>query len=292
MDTLVLVDTHANGNTLRDNLAPDISVYTANNVPDADAKTDFSKMELFVEFKFAQTSDPFCDPKDTQAKNFGFENDSEVSQLNRGQLCSYAAAHAGSQFRVHTFTLSICARSARFIRWDRSGATVTESFDYIKQPDILARFFWRYSHLNHSQCGYNTSVSPASPEDLQQIRHVEKRLRDENPAHREFRIIMVPDRDDPTVETPFIISFPPKYTARSPFGRATRPMLAFNTETGEIVFLKDYWRADVDGMEKEGDIYALLESRSVPNIAPFGKGNDVRDHTTLTHTLRNEKWVC
>jgi hypothetical protein len=69
-------------------------------------------------------------------------------------------------------------------------------------------------------------------------------------------------------------------------------MLAFNTETREIVFLKDYWRADVDGMEKEGEIYALLESKGVPNIAPFGKGNDVRHHTTLTHTLRNEKWAC
>jgi hypothetical protein len=33
-------------------------------------------------------------------------------------------------------------------------------------------------------------------------------------------------------------------------------MLVFNTETREIVFLKDYWRADVDGMEKEGEIYA------------------------------------
>jgi len=31
-----------------------------------------------------------------------------------------------------------------------------------------------------------------------------------------------------------------------------------------IVFLKDYWRADVDGMEKEGEIYALLESKDVP----------------------------
>jgi len=103
---------------------------------------------------------------------------------------------------------------------------------------------------------------------------------------------MVPARDDPKVETPFIISFPPKYTARSPFGRATRPMLAFNMETREIVFLKDYWRANVDGMEKEGDIYALLESKRVPNIAPFGKRNDVRDHTTLTHTLRNEEWAC
>jgi hypothetical protein len=103
---------------------------------------------------------------------------------------------------------------------------------------------------------------------------------------------MVPDRDVPKVETPFIISFPPKYTARSPFGRATRPMLAFNMETKEIVFMKDYWRADVDGMKKEGEIYALLESKAVPNIAPFGKGNDVRHHTTLTHTLRNENWAC
>lgn len=69
-------------------------------------------------------------------------------------------------------------------------------------------------------------------------------------------------------------------------------MLAFDTEIREIVFLKDYWRADVDGMKKEGEIYALLASKRVPNIAPFGKGNDVRDHTTLTHTLRNKKWAC
>ena len=84
----------------------------------------------------------------------------------------------------------------------------------------------------------------------------------------------------------------PNYTARSPFGRATRPMLAFDMETREIVFLKDYWRAAVDETEKEGDIYALLESNRVPNIAPFGKGNDVRDRTTLTHTLSSEKWAC
>jgi hypothetical protein len=186
---MVLVDTHANPDAHRDNLAPDISVYAADNVPDADVKTDFSKMELFVEFKFAKTSDPFRDPKEPQAKDFHFQNDSEVSQSNRGQLCSYAAAHAGSQFRVHTFTLSICGRSARFIHWDRSGATVTRSFDYIEQPHILAHFFWRYAHLNHSQRGYDTSVSQASPEDLQQIQHVEHRLRKDNPTHREFRII-------------------------------------------------------------------------------------------------------
>ena len=217
----MLVDTHANPDAQRDNLAPDVSVYTADNIPGADTKTDFSKMELFVELKFAESSNPFRDPKDPrqpQAGSFRFENDSDVSRLHRGQLCSYEAAHTGSQLRVHTFTLSVCGPSARFIRWDRAGAVVTRSFDYIKEPHILANFFWCYAHLNHSQRGYDTSVSPASPEDLQQIQHVENRLRGENTAHREFHIIMVPDRDHPKVETPFIMSFPPKYTARSPFG--------------------------------------------------------------------------
>jgi hypothetical protein len=44
MDKLILVDTRANSDAQRDNLAPDISVYAADNVPDADAQTDFSKM--------------------------------------------------------------------------------------------------------------------------------------------------------------------------------------------------------------------------------------------------------
>jgi hypothetical protein len=56
-------------------------------------------------------------------------------------------------------------------------------------------------------------------------------------------------------------------------------MLAFNMETKEIIFLKEYWRADVDSMEKEGEIYVLLEAKDVPNIAPFGKGNNVHHHT-------------
>jgi hypothetical protein len=104
------VDTHANPDAQWDNLASDISIYAADNIPDADTGTDFSKMELFVELKLAETSDPFRDPKDPlqpPAENFRFENVSDVSRLNRGQLSSYTAAHAGSQFRVHTFTLSM-----------------------------------------------------------------------------------------------------------------------------------------------------------------------------------------
>jgi hypothetical protein len=66
-------------------------------------------------------------------------------------------------------------------------------------------------------------------------------------------------------------------------------MLVFKTEMREIVFLKDYWRADVDSMKKEGEIYMLLKSKGVPNIVPFGKGNDVCYHKTLTHTTEKQE---
>jgi hypothetical protein len=103
---------------------------------------------------------------------------------------------------------------------------------------------------------------------------------------------MVLHRDDPELGKPFIILFPPNYTASSPFGQATQPMLVFDVEAEKLIFLKDYWRADVDGMEKEGNIYALLESKGVSHIAPFGRGSDLPDHMTLTHTLRHERWAC
>ena len=290
---LKLVDTHVNPDTQRDKLAPDLSIYPIDDQPEGDAKTDFSKMHLFVEFKTAESSDPFCDPPDgNERREFRFEKDSNDARLIRGQLVSYAAALAGSQFRVHAFCVLVCGKFARFIRWDRDGATVTERFSYIQYPHLLADFFWRYNHLDPLQQGYDTSVSSINPNEsgIQSIYF--ETLQKDNPAHRKFCILMVPDRVNAEDEKQFVVSFPPEYTARSPFGRGTRPMLAFDMEKEKIVFLKDYWRADVDGMDKEGKIYELLEENHVPNIPPFGRGNDVRDHMTLTNTLREKTWAC
>jgi hypothetical protein len=61
---LKFIDTHSNPDTECDKLAPDVGVYPIDNQPQGDTKTDFSKMELFIEFKIADTSDPFSDPED------------------------------------------------------------------------------------------------------------------------------------------------------------------------------------------------------------------------------------
>lgn len=65
-------------------------------------------------------------------------------------------------------------------------------------------------------------------------------------------------------------------------------MLAFNLKIKKLVFLKDYWRPDADDIEKEGEIYRDLEDHQVPHIVPFGMGNDVRDHKTVTQAPNNE----
>jgi hypothetical protein len=172
---LKFIDAHASPDTLRDKLAPDIGVYQHDNLPRKDTKTDFSKMELFVEVKFADTSDPFHDPEDPlhpQANNFRFEKDSDDARLVRGQLASYAAAHMGCQFRVHAFSVLMCGKFARLIRWDRDGATITRRFNYDSQPQILTDFFWRYTHLDCRQRGYDTSVSSASSTTIKLLQYI------------------------------------------------------------------------------------------------------------------------
>ncbi|KAF8958762.1 hypothetical protein BDZ97DRAFT_1634167, partial [Flammula alnicola] len=155
---MVFVDTHSNPDTERDRLAPDIAGYRNDDRPDLEqGLTDFPKMSTFVELKKLESADPFCDPEDPLfvPPGFQFERAEQAATENRGQIGSYSAALSGSQFRVQVLSVSICGPTARFIRWDRTGAIVTRSFNYLKQPHILADFFWRYSHLDRRQQGYD-----------------------------------------------------------------------------------------------------------------------------------------
>jgi hypothetical protein len=284
---LNFVDTSNDPDSKCDGLKPDIAVYApgVDTVP----KTDFSKMELWLEFKVDESADGFEDPIDPlnpNASGHQFERETDHSMLTRGQLASYAAAHMGAQFRTHSFSLLVCGKFVRFLRWDRSGAAVSRRCNYAQQPEILVDFLRRFSHLDSKGRGSDTSVSPPTSNDI-------KLARDAlaiDDTERTFLKLLVPG--DPGVPDVHYIVPCPTYTSRSPFGRATRPSRAYNLDTDAVVFFKDYWRINGAGMKKEGDIYRLLHQHKVPHIAPFDRGNDVLDHSTLGHTLRNERWAC
>ena len=88
----------------RDGLSPDVPIYG----PDAPSDIkgpDFSQMDSFVEFKFKASADPFIDrPKadnvQVSGKGTSFEQNSVEAKRIQGQLGSYIAAIAGSQFRL------------------------------------------------------------------------------------------------------------------------------------------------------------------------------------------------
>ena len=291
-DSLQLIDIHSQRGASCGGISSDIGVYPSDS---ATTKSDFSMLEFFIECKHKPVGDPFGDnpPKSerkchpTQA--FALERDSDDTRQNRGQLGAYAAAVLGSQFRVHMFSIGIYGDYARFMRWDRGGAVVTERFEYAAAGNtLLSEFISRYSQLKSFERGHDPTITPPiqlpPPDD-------KTKLEKANPRHREFRRMLIHDRETPDEELAkldkehqYIISYPPCYTTYSPFGRATRGMLGYDEEKKMVVYIKDYWRPIASGYEKEGDIYRSLEENKVPYTASFGRGNDL-PHQTRSHEL-------
>ncbi|KAH9947474.1 hypothetical protein B0H21DRAFT_883107 [Amylocystis lapponica] len=72
-------------------------------------------------------------------------------------------------------------------------------------------------------------------------------------------------------------------------GRGTRGYIAVDCETEELVFLKDAWRIDLDGIKREGDILEHLASKGVRNIPTVLCHGDVRGQCTMTYKFRDQE---
>ncbi|KIP08544.1 hypothetical protein PHLGIDRAFT_60326, partial [Phlebiopsis gigantea 11061_1 CR5-6] len=102
---------------------------------------DFTTTSLSIEFKYKADADPFRD--DFKYPSRPFERNSEKGRKTRGQLAKYADGQFSQQHRCFLWQIIICGNLARIIRWDHSGALVSEAFDYIR-THYLAEFLWLY----------------------------------------------------------------------------------------------------------------------------------------------------
>jgi len=186
------------------------------------------------------------------------------------------------------FTILICGHRARLMFWDRNGAVVSRSFDYTS-TEYLDIFLQQFDK-NVDRRGHDSSVTIPEPSLLRKVPMDHQADLRSNKRHRDFRVMMIPDRNNASESSGFLISYPPKHTSRSPFGRATRPMVAYDLQESRLVFVKDYWRPVTS--DKEGDIYSILVEHKVKHIATFGKGNDIQGNVTVTDKLRTESWAC
>ena len=170
MPHLQAVNTSAKVDTMNNlNLKPDVSVYNRVEGVAPPDKTDFSRMELWMEFKTKNNGAAFQDPRgDTKEERLlaiergSFALDTEAGNRARGQLAHYAGAQHSLQFRHFSFSIVVRGDHARFLRWDPSGTVVTAAFNYRANPELMAEFLWRFDHLSPRKRGHEESIQPVN----------------------------------------------------------------------------------------------------------------------------------
>ena len=191
-----------------------------------------------------------------------------------GQLIAYATALHRSQFRVFSFSIALFGDTGRLLRWDRSGVIYTKSFKWADGD--LFEFLWRFNHLLAADRGHDTTVSSVEDDEAElALPKLKTYPKFENLQKSQLHKILVWDDRAPDENPKCYITPSAKWATEALIGRATFGYIAYDVESGNLVYLKDYWRVDHPDVQKEGDVYRELHEAEVPNIARMGRAGDV-----------------
>lgn len=191
-----------------------------------------------------------------------------------GQLISYASGIHRSQFRVFSFSIALFGKTGRLLRWDRTGVIYTAPFPWA--DDVLFEFLWRFNHLSAIDRGHDITVSTAGDDEAElALPKLKTYPKFENLKREHLHQILVWD-DCAFAEGPRRYITPSgRWATEALIGRATFGYIAFDVESGNLVYLKDFWRVDHPEIQKEGDVYRELHEAQVPNIAEMDRAGDV-----------------
>ncbi|KAJ8703511.1 hypothetical protein PTI98_002129 [Pleurotus ostreatus] len=222
------------------------------------------------------------------------------------------------QFRSHLFSVLVCGRYARFIRWDRSCAIVTRRFDYTTHPLIIFDFYKRFAQLDDVQRGLYPNLRELSWEAgmkaVETMRkyatsyftgeHADFYKKEPNPNQLPL-LSLVFGEDTYVVPAPYFDG-----AMYSPFGRCTRNRAVVllkerkNAEEaedgtygkhGQILYLKEYWREESIYTRKESEVYRILEGAKVTFVAKMHAGGDLMGGdeaiATIGHEWKLKPWV-
>jgi hypothetical protein len=265
---------------------PDISIYCIPTGDNRNSKLDldFKAVDLWIENKNSD-GDIFrtlTEMKEEERKNGDLESHIRWTNLaykNCGQLIAYATALHHSQFRVFSFGVVLFGEKGRLLRWDRSGIIYTEEFKWKTQPATLCEFFWRL--ISPMARGYDTTVTSVTGDD-EEAKAALSKLRtyggwengEQLSIDKLYRFLV---QDDHATDgkrrsyiTPGAI-----WGTNALFGRCTFGYIAYDVATSKLVYLKDFWRADLPRIQREGDVYRKLHDANVPNIPVLGPAGDV-----------------
>ncbi|KAH9915714.1 hypothetical protein B0H21DRAFT_887034, partial [Amylocystis lapponica] len=271
-------------NTDLESPTPDICCYNKGAANLAIASSNhLGYAELFIEVKETVAHDFFKDPPDDADRSrYQFmlditnEEAYERAEESLGHHVAYATEACARQHRTFYLSMSLAGTFLRFIRWDRAGAIVSESFDIRAQPEFLCDFLWRFAHASLTQRGHDPTLEFAAPGDEDRFREIisarvkietgltGEALDDAIEEHYKPGLVIIINVEDDlgAHRERLLVSRPVAYPL-SVAGRATRGYWAV-TASDDVVFLKDSWR--YLAMEKEGVTIEEMEKAGVVNI--------------------------
>jgi hypothetical protein len=173
----------------------------------------------------------------------------------------------------------------KVLRWDRSGAIVTEVIKY-NESDALIEFFSRYSKTPAAMRGKDESVLDPLPAEELAAREALK-------LDRAVPLVKLSIPDAAGVR--YFVTSAPEARLRPPAGRVTRGFKAYDVLQGTVVFLKDSWRIDLPDIQAEGQVYKALKDarvRHVPHCLASGDISTAEYHATKTHLYVMEPWAA
>jgi len=192
-----------------------------------------------------------------------------------GQLIAYSSALHRSQFRVFSFSVFLFGDTGRLLRWDRSGVIYTAPFQWA--DGTLFEFMWRFNHLSSIDRGHDVTVSPADDGEAEvAVPKLKMYPKFGNLKKEHLHRILVWDDHAPTLCPRRYITPSARWATDALIGRATFGYIAYDIENDNLVYLKDFWRVDRPGIQKEGDVYRELHKAEVPNIEEMDCAGDVR----------------
>ncbi|OBZ73895.1 hypothetical protein A0H81_06304 [Grifola frondosa] len=280
-----------------------VGLYKTSESP-KDCSTYWDGHRMWVEF--TEEGDPFGD-----------EVSGHMRKRSLERLSSHAEMAMGRAHRTHTYTVLVMRTFARLIRWDRSGAVMTEEIDYKEHPEILGEFFWRFARMTDEAQGYDPTVQLVHP-GTDSYRLMDKTAEKKLPElldyiRTEFQKsidvgcyryqLAVEDKERVTHR--FLVGRPLHITPGL-VGGGTRSYVAVDVEKEVFVHLKDQWRyaPDEDSMQQEhtaddrhplricesnleGDILSYLNLMGVRNVPTVVCHGDVGGQVTATQEAWN-----
>ncbi|KAI0693649.1 hypothetical protein BC835DRAFT_1352879 [Cytidiella melzeri] len=295
--SFVLKDTSTRKDTLTQ-AKPDCGLFHSSVAKKVrSSKYPMAMMDVPVEMKPQASQDAFK-PTMNEGDAVGKEKEEPITNLttrsidHRGQQIDYAAQVLTLQHRSHVFSISIIGHHARLIRWDRAGALVSERFNYVDgYSNWLGEFLFRYEHATPEQRGYDVNVQKATEEEIQLLKTGVNEYLEKFPMYKDSELAATvnnsypsykvrvhgeatADSSHPGVVNEYIICQP--FTEVSSLcGRATQGYLAWGVFENDLVFLKDTWRTDLEGVMSEAAVYAVLEKNFVPFLPSVLVSGDV-----------------